>query len=57
MAVVGPFAFKVSYICESTDVKPTVGITAGTIVLEINTNLLYLFDGTAWHIVEELRNV
>lgn len=57
MAVVGPFAFKVSYICESTDVKPTVGITTGTIVLETDTNLLYLFDGTEWHIVEELRNV
>ena len=57
MAVLGPFEFKISYVCESTDIKPTVGMTAGIIALEIDTNLLYLFDGTEWHITEELRNV
>ena len=57
MAVVGPFAFKISYLAESTDTKPVEGVEAGTIVLETDTNLLCLFDGTEWHIAEELRNV
>jgi hypothetical protein len=57
MAVFGPFEFKISYIVESADVKPVVGVDIGVIALETDTNLLYLFDGTDWHIVEELRNV
>lgn len=57
MAVIGPFEFKISYLVESTDVKPVAGVAPATIALETDTNLLYLFDGTEWHIAEELRNV
>lgn len=57
MAVIGPFEFKISYLVESTDVKPVAGVAPATIALETDTNLLYLFDGTEWHITEELRNV
>lgn len=36
---------------ESTDVKPTIGITQNTLFLELDTEELYYWDGAEWKVV------
>ena len=35
----------------STDVKPTVGITKGATYFEINTSIVYMWNGTTWVVI------
>jgi hypothetical protein len=37
-----------NYIGESTDVKPTVGIPAGSLFYESDTKAMYKYTGSAW---------
>jgi hypothetical protein len=36
------------YICESTDVKDTENIVAGSTCWELDTKVGFIFDGTTW---------
>lgn len=36
------------FICESTDVKPTEDIVAGSTAWELDTKKGYIFDGENW---------
>ncbi len=37
-----------NYTCLSTDVKPVVGIEAGSTCSEVDTGKEFIFSGTAW---------
>lgn len=56
MAVIGPFEYKVEYICSSTDTKPTDRVPKGSGLYETDTGDIYLYDGTTWHQTEEIKN-
>lgn len=44
----GPNSLPQRYLGLSTDVKPTVGVPAGSTFIETDTKDRYLFDGNTW---------
>ena len=56
MAVIGPFEYKVEFMCSSTDTKPTDRVPKGSGLYETDTGDIYLYDGTTWHQTEEIKN-
>lgn len=49
-AAVGNGVVLVEAVCLSTDSKPTAGIANGSIVIEMNTGKIYMYNeaGTTW---------
>jgi hypothetical protein len=48
VTVIGPFEFRVSYICSSSDTKPTENVPKGSGLYETDTGKTYWFDGIIW---------
>ena len=42
------------YVALAADVKTTVGVTIGARLLEVDTDIEWIFDGTAWHEIERV---
>lgn len=42
---------NMEYYGLSTDVKPTVSIIKGSTYFEINTSIVYMWNGTAWVVI------
>lgn len=57
MAIIGPFEYTVSYLCLSTEAKPTINVPQGSGLYELDTGKIYLYDGTNWNQSEEIKNV
>jgi hypothetical protein len=48
MAVIGPFEYIISYLCSSTDVKPSENVPKGSGLYETDTGKTYWFTGSTW---------